>query len=148
MDVFAQHLAEGVKASSWSDHVEAVVAVPTHWRHRLGRPYYAAEILAERTAALLELPNVGLLRRVRAGPHQIGLSYTQRQDNVRGAFAVIRGGRIDGACVLLVDDVRTTGATLEECARILLKAGCGEVFAAVAATAGLAEPTGGAITTI
>lgn len=140
-------LVEQVRASSWADRIEAVVPVPTHWLHRLGRPLYAAETLATATAKRMDRPCVPLLRRVRAGPHQIGLTYTQRQANVRGAFAVARGVRINQARVLLIDDVRTTGATLEECARILLKAGCADVYAAVAATAG-GTPTGQPITLI
>jgi len=141
-------LAEAVRAALWFDRVEAVVPVPTHWRHRFGRPVYAAEALAATTADRLNLPCVPLLRRVRAGPHQIGLSYTQRQANVRGAFALARGVRIDGARVLLIDDVRTTGATLEECARVLRKAGCLTIYAGVAATAGGAAATGQPITHI
>jgi ComF family protein len=134
-------LESTIRGAPWFERVEAVVPVPTHWRHRLGRPFYAAEALTADVAEKLDLPYVGLLRRVRAGPHQIGLSFTQRQSNVRGAFAMIRGARIERARVLLVDDVRTTGATLEECARVLLKAGCAEVYAAVAATAGVGLPT-------
>ncbi len=144
----ATWLAEGVRAALWFDRVEAVVPVPTHWRHRFGRPVYAAETLAARAADRLDLPCLPLLRRVRAGPHQIGLSYTQRQANVRGAFAIARGVRIDGARVLLIDDVRTTGATLEECARVLRKGGCQTIYAGVAATAGVAAPTGQPITHI
>ena len=141
-------LAEAVEAASWRDRIEAVVTVPTHWKHRLVRPSYAAELLASVVTRATALPETRLLRRVRAGPHQIGLSYTARRKNVRGAFAVRRGVKLHQARLLLVDDVKTTGATLEECARILRAAGAAEVYAAVAVKVPWKAPTGQAIRSI
>jgi predicted amidophosphoribosyltransferase len=77
---------------------------------------------------------LGVLRRVRGGPHQIGLSHSQRVENVRGAFAMARGVTLRGARLLLVDDVMTTGATLNECAKVLRRGGAAEVYAAVVLT--------------
>jgi len=141
-------LVAEIRKTPWFDGIDAVVPVPTHWRHRLRRPLYAAERLADFVAVRSDVPIATLLRRTRPGPHQIGLSFTQRQANVKGAFALARGVRIEKARVLLIDDVRTTGATLEECAAILLRGGCAEVYAAVAATAGSATPMGHPITGI
>lgn len=129
-------VAETVNAAPWRDRIEAVVAVPTHWRHRLGRPLYAAEVLARVVAKRLGLPLAPVLKRVRAGPHQIGLDYGKRKENVRGAFSLRRGVIMKDARLLLVDDVKTTGATLKECAKILRHGGAAEVYAAVAVTAG------------
>lgn len=133
-------LADAVAAAAWRWRVEALVAVPTHWRHRIGRPLYAAETIARQVARRTGLRTLSLLRRVRAGPHQIGLDYAERKRNVRGAFAIRRGVRLNGARVLLVDDVKTTGATIEECARILKTGGAAEVYAAVAVTAQWSGP--------
>jgi ComF family protein len=141
-------LGEAVDAASWRDRIEAVVTVPTHWKHRLVRPLYAAELLASVVARSAGLPETRMLRRVRAGPHQIGLSYTARHANVRGAFAVRRGVKLHQARLLLVDDVKTTGATIEECARILRAAGAAEVYAAVAVKVPWTAPTGQAIRSI
>ncbi|MFO8007638.1 MAG: phosphoribosyltransferase family protein, partial [Candidatus Brocadiia bacterium] len=60
-------------------------------------------------------------------PRQTRLSAVQRRRNVRGAFRVRRPDRIDGRRVLLVDDVMTTGATADECAKVLTRAGAAEV---------------------
>lgn len=133
-------LADAVKAAPWFGRIEAVVSVPTHWRHRLGRPLYAADALAAIVAEKTGLPRIGVLRRVRGGPHQIGLSFTDRQTNIRGAFAGRRGVTMHGARLLLIDDVKTTGATLNECAKMLRAGGAAEVFAAVVVTVGSDDP--------
>ena len=124
-------LAEAVETAPWRGCIEAVVSVPTHWKRRFHRPFHAADALASYVAGRIVLPHVSVLRRVRAGPHQIGLSPTERTANVRGAFALRKGLTIRGARVLLIDDVRTTGATLEECAKVLRRGGAAEVYAAV-----------------
>lgn len=133
-------LAKNVVDAPWLDRVEAIVSVPTHWRHRLRRPLHAADGLAAVVARKRSLPHVRILRRVRAGPHQVGLSYTQRANNVRGAFAIRRGVSLRNARLLLIDDVKTTGATLAECAKILRRGGAAEVYAAVAVTVGWGRP--------
>ena len=72
-----------------------------------------------------------VLERVRAVPPQVGLARDEREKNVRGVFAVRAGRRfrIEARRVLVVDDVLTTGATVNDCARALIKAGASEVSA-------------------
>ncbi len=67
------------------------------------------------------------LERRRATPPQVGLGEPERRRNVRDAFVVVRPDSIRGATVLLVDDVMTTGATVDECARVLRRAGARHV---------------------
>ncbi len=67
------------------------------------------------------------LIRTRSTPPQVGLNPKERQDNVKGAFAVTDPARVQGKGVLLIDDVYTTGSTVKECARVLLKAGARRV---------------------
>jgi len=134
-------LADVVMGAPWFDELEAVVSVPTHWRHRLGRPLYAAHALARFVSRRADLPHVPVLRRVRGGPHQLGLSHSARQENVRGAFRMAPGTTLHEARLLLVDDVKTTGATIHECARVLRRNGAAAVFAAVVVTADWHEPT-------
>lgn len=124
-------LAKIIDAAAWRERVEAIVAVPTHWRRRFTRPFHAADALADLASRRLNLPCLPLLRRLRAGPHQVGLSITRRAENVRGAFALSRGVTLRDARILLIDDVRTSGATLEECARILKLGGASEIYSAV-----------------
>ncbi len=129
-------LAEAVARAPWHERVEAMVSVPTHWTRRLRRPLHAADALASIVAGTTGLVRLPILRRVRAGPHQIGLSYEERVRNVRGAFALRREVRLHDARLLLIDDVKTTGATINECAKILRRGGAAEVYAAVVVTAG------------
>lgn len=136
---FTEMLAERVLAESWAAELEVVTFVPTHWTHRMRRPLHAAEVIANDVARKLHLPCVPLLRRLRGGRHQVGLSRRARLQNVRGSFGLSPAYELADTCVLLMDDVRTTGATLEECARILRGGGAMRVYAAVAAKVDLDE---------
>lgn len=129
--VFGRWLTEAIASAEWLSRIEALLPVPTHWTHRLRRYVYPAERLAAIAAKQLGLPNVPVLRRLRGGPHQIGLSFAARQTNVRGKFALTRGVKLKGARLLLIDDVLTTGATVDECAKVLRRNGAAEVYVAV-----------------
>ena len=133
--LLAGWLTDSLSGTRWLERVEAVVSVPTHWRRAINRRFHAADALASAVARNLDLPHLPLLRRTRAGPHQIGLSYADRRKNVRRAFALRRGVKLRGARLLLIDDVRTTGATVEECAKVLRRGGAAEVYAGVIARA-------------
>ncbi len=133
LQFFGPRLVDEISRASWSSRVEAVAMVPTHWRRRMRRPFYAPSALAEYVSKSCHLPLVGILQRTRCGPHQIGLSYTARIQNVHGAFAMRSGVKLSKARILLIDDVKTTGATIDECARVLRRSGATEVYAAVAA---------------
>jgi ComF family protein len=114
------------------DHVTAILPVPLHPRRRAWRGFDQAVLLSRvlsRAAGLSLWENV--LVRVKNTPQQIGLSSEQRRQNVRHAFAVRRPhqDRIRGGDFLLVDDVYTTGATLQEAARTLNRAGAQRVYA-------------------
>lgn len=118
--------------------VGGVVAVPLHWRRQFARGYNQAELLAGALARRLDRPLLrsplrGLVRH-RATRAQTGLDRAARRRNLRRAFAW-RGRRLeaDGASWLLVDDVYTTGATLDSAARTLRRAGARRVIALVAA---------------
>ncbi len=104
--------------------VELVVPVPLHRSRRWSREFNQAELLARELSRLVGIPcRPGGLRRVRSTSPQAGLSHRQRRENVRGAFAATDAACIKGRRVLLVDDVMTTGATLNACARVLKVAG-------------------------
>jgi len=106
------------------------IPVPLHPLRRRQRGFNQAADLARH----LGIPSVAALRRIRPTPTQTDLPAARRHRNVRDAFAVTRAARaLSGAIVVLVDDVSTTGATLEACARVLKEAGVVEVRALTAA---------------
>lgn len=107
-----------------------VVPVPLHSSRRRSRGFNQAADLAR----YLDRPVLKALRRVRATPSQATLPAARRHQNVRNAFATTRVARLlQGEIVVLVDDVCTTGATLEACARVLKAAGVAQVRALTAA---------------
>jgi predicted amidophosphoribosyltransferase len=130
---------------------DAIVPVPLHPRREWSRGFNQAELLAAGLAG----PVRRLLSRVRPTPPQVDLPAAERHRNVREAFALnprevarlstcstarhgvagaLTGSRaLDGLVLVVVDDVATTGATLEACARVLLEAGAAEVRALTAA---------------
>jgi ComF family protein len=106
-------------------NADVVVPVPLHRSRKRSRGFnQAAEI-----ARHLPVPAADVLRRVRATPSQTDLPAARRHANVRNAFALRRHARIKDRVVVLVDDVSTTGATLEASAQVLLEAGAREVRA-------------------
>lgn len=133
---FARRLARVIARLSVYDELDAVVAVPTCWQHRLRRPFHPAVVVGRLAARISGIPYAPLLERTGGGHHQLGLPFTQRQVNVRGKFRLARGCRAPGARLLLVDDVMTTGATASECTRVLRAGGAREVHVAVLARAG------------
>jgi ComF family protein len=112
------------------DGAACAIPVPLHPSRRRHRGFNQAVDLARHVG----VPVVAALRRVRATPTQTGLPSAQRHRNVRDAFALTRAGAgLSGAAVVLIDDVSTTGATLEACARVLKESGVSEVRALTAA---------------
>ena len=124
-------LAEAVAATCRDESFDLAMPVPMHWRRRLSRGHDHARLLGRAVADKLDLPLGNELIRVRHTPPQVGLPRSQRAQNVRGAFAVSHRAAIEGAKILLVDDVTTTGATANEATRALLAAGALRVVLAV-----------------
>jgi ComF family protein len=115
---------------------DMVVPIPMFWLRRLGRGMNNPEILAGRLAASLGIPvRKRILVRRRNTLPQADLPPSRRFQNMRGAFRVRRASALQGARVLLVDDVLTTGATCSEAAKVLKQAGAAWVVAAVLARA-------------
>ena len=112
------------------DGADFILPVPLHRRRLFARRFNQAAVLAHAIGKSAGIPVLadGLVRK-RATPSQAGLSRAGRYRNVRGAFAVRprRRDTLRGRHVVLVDDVMTTGATIESCARALLKGGAARV---------------------
>ncbi len=107
--------------------VDALVPVPLHPRRERERTFNQAAVLARLLGGRVGLPVWRALRRVRFTEIQATLTRAERLENLRGAFAPARRRRVAGANLLLVDDVYTTGSTVNECARVLRQAGAASV---------------------
>ncbi len=109
---------------------DALVPVPLHWRRLWARRFNQSAMLAAAISAESSVPiAAGVLKRVKPTAQQVGLSRTERAANVQGAFRVPpeARGAVAGRRLVLVDDVLTSGATVDGCARALLRAGAANV---------------------
>jgi ComF family protein len=108
---------------------DALVPVPLHWRRLWARRFNQSAALAMTISALANVPVATPLRRVRSTPQQVGLSRSERAQNVQGVFRVPAAarGEVAGRRLVLIDDVMTSGATVDACTRALLRAGAARV---------------------
>jgi len=110
------------------------VPVPLHKKKLRWRGFnQAAEIAKELAAVLKGELNEGVLEKIKQTPDQVALGQKEREKNLVGAFQCKNPTIVRGRKILLVDDIFTTGATMEECARILKQAGAKEVWGVVVA---------------
>lgn len=112
------------------DESDAILSVPLHRRRLLARNYNQAGELARAVAAITGKTLVsGALIRKKPTAKQVGLGRNARIENLRGAFNIVPRYRMEiaGLYLLLVDDVLTTGATVDAAARALIRAGAGRV---------------------
>ena len=113
-----------------------MVPVPLHRDREKERGHNQAELVSKPPAKILKLPHQGvLLVRKRPRPAKLVLTLRERWAAVRGAFEIRPGGQVDNRRVLLLDDVMTTGATLDACSKALRDAGAKSVVALTVARA-------------
>jgi ComF family protein len=123
-------------------HADLIIPVPLHTQRLRARGYNQAQLLAEVCARRVQVDwNYQVLARVRATSAQVSLSHQERLKNVSQAFRCVQPQIVHNRRVLLIDDVCTTGATLEACAVPLLQARAREVWGLV-----LARPMGKLLT--
>ena len=149
-DGFAAEMEEVLRREYGGIPFDCVTPVPLHRKEYRRRGFNQAELLASRLAAWLHVPMLPLLTKPYETLPQKELSSSRRQGNLLGAFDVPDPEQAVGKTVLLTDDVITTGATLDECAKMLRLAGAAEVYAITAAgtvpqekNAGLQNPSDG-----
>ncbi len=106
---------------------DALVPVPLHHVRQREREFNQAEVLARLIAEKAGRPVWNALKRTRKTPTQTRLDRSERMENLRGAFKVRSPAQVKGKDLVIVDDVFTTGSTVEECSRVLLKAGAASV---------------------
>lgn len=128
-EVLAAELAPALPAD-----YDLLVPVPLH-RYRIReRGYNQSELLVKALSRQTGIPWKNSLERIRNTPHQTGLNREQRLKNLDGAFAAKRGGEVTGKRVILVDDVFTTGTTLQQCAKVLHQNGAIQITGATLAS--------------
>jgi len=111
-----------------------LIPVPLAKRRIRWRGFNQAEEIAKNLAEYLEIPLINdVLIKTKETLPQIDLAEEARKENIKGAFLIKNEEKIKGKKILLIDDVYTTGSTLEESSRILKKAGAREVWGAVVA---------------
>ncbi len=126
-DFLAERMTLSVKTDFYGVEFNALVYVPLPLKRELKRGYNQSRELAVKIAKMLDIPlveNALGCNEKRSVQHKT--PFKDRFDNVKGAY--YPNLSLKGRTVLLVDDIKTTGATLDECARALLKAGANEVY--------------------
>jgi ComF family protein len=143
-DWFAARLAEIVAREGEAFRADVIVPVPLHPDRQRERGYNQAQLIARPLARRLHLKQGAyLLMRTKPRPARLVFTRKEHWESVRGAYATRKGLRVDKLRVLLLDDVLTTGATLDSCPRALKQAGAAAVMGlAVARVVPGWSPTG------
>jgi len=128
--LFGHALARAVQGEYWQ--LDAVCVIPLHWRRHMQRGYNQSALIAKPLAKQLGVPYIKLLKRTRHTQQQAKLSLHERKLNVSGAF---KSAQLKGERLLLIDDVLTTGMTLDAAKHALLAAGAASVKTASVAKA-------------
>jgi competence protein ComFC len=136
-ETLAMLLAENIRNQENMPDFDVIVPVPMHKRKKAKRGYNQSELLARHMGRFLDIPVENLLVKTCNTKAQSLLGREERLRNLEGTIAVADGaGGVTGLNILLVDDVTTTGTTLNTCARALYEAGASFIFGSVIAIAG------------
>jgi competence protein ComFC len=125
-----------LQGCDFHNDIELFVPVPLHWSRRLARGYNQSRVLIRKLKHPTAKISTDLVRIRRTKSQPAMASPAARARNVAGAFAIRYGHNFTNRKICLVDDIKTTGATLNECAKTLKQAGASKVFALVLAVAG------------
>lgn len=129
-------LNSALQGSGFDNDIEILTPVPLHWTRRLMRGYNQSCIISKKLKHPTAKISTNLVRMRRTKIQPAMVSAAARKKNVAGAFAVRYRHDFTGKKVCLIDDIKTTGATLNECAKTLKLAGASKVYALVLAVAG------------
>jgi competence protein ComFC len=122
--------------SSFHDNIDYLVPVPLHWKRQFTRGYNQAKLIAKKLSGCEQRLNTNLVRIRNTAAQPSMTTPAARERNVADAFAVRKGHDFAGKKICLIDDIKTTGATLNECAKTLKQAGAEKIYALVLAVAG------------
>ena len=127
-------LAKSLKDNLKSERDVIVTAVPLHFLRRAQRGYNQSEILARYVANKLKMPkNFQIIKKIRQTKPQVKLGGKKRLENLKNCYKIINKNIVRGQTIILVDDVTTTGTTLNECAKVLREAGAKGIWGLVVA---------------
>ncbi len=133
IEYFADQIAAAVRREFENEIPHVVTAVPMHAKDEYERGYNQGELLAKEVAVRLNLPYQRLLTKCYRTKPQKTMAAWQRAGNVLGVYDVTDKAAVEYRTVLLIDDVFTTGATVDECAKMLKLYGAERVLCAAAA---------------
>lgn len=127
---FGNLLTEFILESGLKSRVDEIYYVPAHPSRESARGYNQCQLLAEYIGESLELPvSKEVLVKTFKSADQIGLSGVKRRENLQNVFQVVDRSFVEGKRILLVDDIITTGTTVDRCGEVLKKNGCAELIA-------------------
>lgn len=130
--IYAGFMVKAIDENGFS--CDSITWAPVSRKRLLHRGYDQSKLIAEKLAAHYGLPCEKLIKKIRdTKPQSLMPSAAARMENVKGAYAVAHPESVRGKCILLIDDIITSGSTLSECARLLKETGAKEVYAATVA---------------
>lgn len=136
---FAERILGQLRRSNLLTEFDAIACVPLSKERRKARGYNQSQLIAEELSRMTGVPYANVLEKVTDNREQHKLHRADRQQNVLGVYAIRQDEIVHGKRFLLLDDIMTTGATLQECAGQLIAAGAKQVICAVAARVPLEE---------
>ena len=125
---FGELLLETIKRYSIDNDIDVIYYVPLHRRKKVSRGYNQSQLLASYLSKALSIPLSHNLIKIKPTKDQHSLNRTQRQTNLKNSFRLKDGQDLRGKNILLIDDLITTGATLDECAKVLKDKGANKVI--------------------
>jgi ComF family protein len=116
------------KITKFSENYDYIASVPMHWKKLFNRAFNQSDYLARAVADVESKQYKNLLVKIKNTKPQMSLGLSARQKNLKGAIAMRRNINVKGKNIVLIDDVFTTGATLNECAKVLKQNGANKVY--------------------
>jgi len=115
------------------DNSYIVTSVPLYWKRERKRGFNQSKLIAQYVAKLLQFPYFDLIKKICDTKNQVGLNKSERVNNLISSFEICDINLVKGKNIVLIDDVVTTGSTLNECSKMLIKSGAKRVIVAVVA---------------
>ena len=136
-DLFSKEISD-VYIRYFKD-IDFITSVPLHKNRQKERGFNQSEVLASKIGKIINVPHKELLVKCKSNKVQHNLPKYERVENVKGVYAVADKVEVYGKNILLCDDIITTGNTLKECAKVLLKAGAKDVYCVTTASSNLED---------